>query len=412
MHMAFIATIILSSTALSQAQDRVRVESEFPVRAITAGPNAHWFGYYDKLQFDPSGRYVLGMQTTFEGRKATADDAVTIGMVDLEDDDHWIPLGTTRAWSWQQGCMLQWLPGSKSEIIYNDRQDDAFVSIIQDVFTGEKRTLPRAVYAVSPNGKQAVSVNFARIDQTRPGYGYAGGTDPGFDELAPDNDGIYTLDLETGDAKLLFTYAQIRDIPWDSKPLGKHWFNHLLYSPSGERFIFLHRAKVDADGKGRWHTRMFTAGADGSGLHVLADHDMVSHFIWRDAEHILAWAREPDIGDRFVLYKDQDQVFDIIGDGVLARDGHCTYSPDGQWICTDTYPGKDMMHKLMLYRPSDGKLVHIGKFYRPKPTDDEFRCDLHPGWSRDGRYLCIDSMHGGDQRQMYLIDVSSVTLAD
>ena len=31
-----------------------------PVRAITKGPQYHWFGYYDKLQFDPTSRYVLG----------------------------------------------------------------------------------------------------------------------------------------------------------------------------------------------------------------------------------------------------------------------------------------------------------------------------------------------------------------
>ena len=37
------------------------------VRAITRGPKFHWFGYYDKLQFDPTGRYVLGMEVGFEG---------------------------------------------------------------------------------------------------------------------------------------------------------------------------------------------------------------------------------------------------------------------------------------------------------------------------------------------------------
>ncbi len=27
-----------------------------PTRAITRGPRKHWFGYYDKLQFDPTSR--------------------------------------------------------------------------------------------------------------------------------------------------------------------------------------------------------------------------------------------------------------------------------------------------------------------------------------------------------------------
>jgi len=44
-----------------------------PCRATTAGPKFHWFGYYDKLQFDPTSRYVLGMEVDFEGRSPRAD---------------------------------------------------------------------------------------------------------------------------------------------------------------------------------------------------------------------------------------------------------------------------------------------------------------------------------------------------
>ena len=60
---------------------------EVRVRPITRGPRHHWFGYYDKLEFDPSGRFVLGMAVDFEGRSPTPVDAIGIGMVDLEDDD-------------------------------------------------------------------------------------------------------------------------------------------------------------------------------------------------------------------------------------------------------------------------------------------------------------------------------------
>ena len=87
-----------------------------PVRTITKGPKFHWFGYYDKLQFDPTCRYVLGMEVDFEHRAPRPDDAIKIGMVDLEENDRWIELGESRAWCWQQGCMLQWLPGSKTRL--------------------------------------------------------------------------------------------------------------------------------------------------------------------------------------------------------------------------------------------------------------------------------------------------------
>lgn len=30
-----------------------RIPERFPVRSITSYPRFHWFGYYDKLQFDP-----------------------------------------------------------------------------------------------------------------------------------------------------------------------------------------------------------------------------------------------------------------------------------------------------------------------------------------------------------------------
>ena len=77
-----------------------------PVRALTRGPGFHWFGYYDKLEFDPTGRYVLSNEVGFEHRSPKADDTIAVGMVDTQDNDRWIELGTSRAWNWQQGCML------------------------------------------------------------------------------------------------------------------------------------------------------------------------------------------------------------------------------------------------------------------------------------------------------------------
>ena len=54
-------------------------------------------------------------------------------MVDLQENDRWTELGQSRAWNWQQGCMLQWLPGSQTEVIWNDREDGRFVSHVLDV---------------------------------------------------------------------------------------------------------------------------------------------------------------------------------------------------------------------------------------------------------------------------------------
>ena len=124
-----------------------------PVRTITSGPKFHWFGYYDKHQFDPTGRYVLSMQVDFEHRAPRADDVIKIGMVDLQDGDKWIELGSSRAWGWQQGCMLQWVPGTKNTVLWNDRQDGRFVCHLMNVSTRKTRTIPYPIYTVTPNLK-------------------------------------------------------------------------------------------------------------------------------------------------------------------------------------------------------------------------------------------------------------------
>jgi hypothetical protein len=125
------AIALSSRFALAKAE----VRSKFPVRTITSGPKFHWFGYYDKLEFDPTNRYVLGMEVDFEHRSPTPKDSINIGMVDLHDGDRWIELGRSNAWCWQQGCMLQWLPGSESTMVWNDRDGDHYCCRLLDVTT-------------------------------------------------------------------------------------------------------------------------------------------------------------------------------------------------------------------------------------------------------------------------------------
>lgn len=185
--------------------------------------------------------------------------------------------------------MLQWLPGSDTDVIWNDRDGERFVCHVLNVHSGERRTLPAPVYALSPDGRFAVFPDFRRLNDMRPGYGYAGVLDPNTDRLAPEDAGIWRLDVHTGDTKLLLSFADVvrlANLHGDWRG-AKHWFNHLLFSPDGERFVFLHRWR--APGQMGFSTRMVSANQDGEALYVVDPYGGTSHFIWRDPAHILAW---------------------------------------------------------------------------------------------------------------------------
>ncbi len=400
----------LAAGLAAQACGRRAAPALPPVRAITRGPGHHWFGYYDKLEFDPQGRLALGMRVGFEHRSPSPTDEVRIGMVDIHDGDRWSDLGSSTAWCWQQGCMLQWIPGSSSEVIWNDRQDGQYVSRILDVETGATRTLPSPVYALSPDGSWAVTTDFRRLNDTRPGYGYVGIPDPNAAVETPEDVGVWKLDLTTGKRELLISVAEAAAVPnlhTDATGL-KHYFNHLLVSPDGTRVIFLHRWRNRPGSGPGFGTRMFTIGSDGSRPHVLDPHGRTSHFIWRDPEHILAWAWHPSHREKFYLFKDLTDQTEVIAPDVMPRNGHCTYLPGNRWILNDTYPDENRLQHPYLYEVSSGRRVPLGHFVSPPEYSGEWRCDTHPRCSPDGMKVVLDSPHGGNGRQMYMIDVSDI----
>lgn len=395
------------SRQLFAADDAAETQEKLPpVRTITRGPKHHWFGYYDKLLFDPTGRYVVGMEVDFEHRSPKPDDVIRVGMIDLQDGDRWIELGQSTAWCWQQGCMLQWRPGSATEVLWNDRQNNAYVCHILDVKSGKRRTVPHPIYAVSPDGRWAVATDFRRLGDMRPGYGYNGIDDPNRNVAAPSDSGLWKIDLETGAQKLLVRLSDMPKVPFPRGDVtkAKHWFNHLLISPDGNRIEFLNRFRAPGAKQGH-KTRMLTVAPDGSDLRIVDQNGLTSHFIWRDPRHILAWsAYAKPYG--FYLFEDKTQgEVELL---LASDDGHCTYLPGDQWMLADTYPRKDRTQNVYLYNIATKQRRSLGSFLLPKEYEGEWRCDTHPLASPDGRAVVFESPHAGQGRQMHLIDISGI----
>ncbi len=373
----------------------------------TVPPRHHFFGYYEKCPWDAENRDVLAMESSFADRMPTAKDSLSLGL---------IPHGTRRfeafdqtlAWCWQQGTMLQWLPQSGRQVIYNQRAGNRFVSVIRDLETGAVRTLPLPIYAVSPRGDYALSLNFSRLNRERPGYGYEGVPDRTKDDLCPANDGIYHLDLKTGAWKLILSLQHAADLKRTENMNGAmQKFNHIQINPAGTRCAVIHRWRPPTNGKEIRCDRLITVNPDGTEPYLLADFGLFSHYDWTGENQIIAWAETPEKGQHYYLFDDQTHNKKIIGAGALDCDGHVTLSPDRKWLLTDTYPDRNNFRTLLLWKWPDGPRVDIAKFYSPPELAGPLRCDLHPRWDRSGQKICIDSAHMGT-RQMYILDVSHV----
>jgi hypothetical protein len=386
----------------------------FDINGISPDDGGNWFfGYFDKYPWDVSGRYILANRAEFMDRQPTADDRLIVGMIDCKDKNGFIKIGETRAWCWQQGCMLQWLNDSSgTKVIYNDRDEDKFVSRVVDVLSGEKRTLCRPVYCLSPDGRYALSVNFSRLDRERPGYGYAGGADESADEKYPENDGVWLIDMEKNTAELIISFARIvRTFNRPGMNDNANWFNHLLFSPDSKRFAFFHRWRT---GDGKHLTHMFSSDIDGNDIYLLNPDDMTSHYTWFDNNKIIAFANRHGRGWNYYEFTDQIRSVREVGPEELkGMDGHCSYSPDKRWMLTDSYPTRENNYhrSLFLFDNHRRELFELGRFYADPKLATPVRCDLHPNWSRDCSRICFDSIHEGTRR-IYVMDVSQLTSAE
>jgi len=109
-----------------------------------------------------------------------------------------------------------------------------------------------------------------------------------------------------------------------------------------------------------------------------------------------------------LLFTDRTRHTEALDAAYFIRDGHCSYSPDLNWLLYDSYPIDDYRY-LYLYDLQRRCGITLGAFYSPAPSND-FRCDLHPRWSPNGQQISFDSLHEG-YRGVYRMDLSGIVSA-
>lgn len=394
-----------------------KIQSEGNIVRISPDDSAHeyFFGYYDKSPWDASDRYMLCLRAKDTWSDVSPKEKADIILIDTglpEDDKNRVrKIAETSAWNVQQSCMLQWLgPDFSSRILFNDYRDGRYVSVVKDIKSGEERVIPAPVYTVSADGKTALTLDFSRLYNLRPGYGYYNVSEETKGVALPDTTAVWKIDLTTGGVQSLLTYkdfATFQPRPEMQEAGSVHKVNHLMLSPSGERCMVLYRWFVGE----RKYTRLVTFDtADGKNMYVLSDDDMVSHCFWKDDEHILAFENKKDGGPGYYLMKDKTQEYSHCWPQ-LSNDGHPSYSPDRSLIVTDTYPDRARIAEVKLMDGDETKpdVKVIARVFAPFKYDNDTRCDLHPRWNHKGDKICLDSVFEG-HRGLYVVGLSDEML--
>jgi len=390
-----------------------KIKSEGNIVRLSPDDASHeyFFGYYDKSPWDASDRYVLCMRATDTWSDVSPKEKADILLIDTvlpETDKNRVKkIAETSSWNVQQSCMLQWLgPDYFSRILFNDYRNGKYVAVIKEVESGKERVIDAPVYTVSADGKTALTLDFSRLYNLRPGYGYYNVPEKTAGVALPDATAVWKIDLESGEVTGLLTYkdfALFQPRPEMQESGSVHKVNHLMISPNGKRCMVLYRWFVGQ----RKYTRLVTFDtADGKNMYVLSDDDMVSHCFWKDDAHILAFENKRDGGPGYYFMTDKTQNY-IHCWPQLSNDGHPSYSPDRSLIVTDTYPNRARVAEVKLMDGSDEKnndVRVIARVFAPFKYDNDTRCDLHPRWNHRGDAVCFDSVFQG-HRGLYSVEV-------
>lgn len=370
------------------------------IRVSPNAPGEYFFGYYDKSPWDATGRYMLCMKA--EDTWSDPDPKTTVDLLLLDTYNGYKAkkIATSHVWNVQQGCMLQWLgPYFTDKVIYNDMRNGKYCSVILNIKTGkEEKIIDMPVYTVSNDGKTALSLDFNRLHRLRKGYGYSLLEEETKNDKQPDKTAIWRINLETGEITPLLKYTDFLKFEPRKEMKGSECkVNHLMLSPDGKRFMVLFRW---FEGK-RKYTRLVTCNTDGSEMYNLSDDDMVSHCYWKNNTEILAFENKHKSGPGYYLMKDKSKDYHHFWPSMSA-DGHPSYSPDGSLTVTDTYPNRARVAEIKLMKEENIKV--IARVFAPFKYDNDTRCDLHPRWSRDGKFICFDSVFEG-KRGLYIIPI-------
>ena len=353
----------------------------------------YFFGYYDLPATDLSGRHLCH-RVSFMDRMQEATDVAELGYV---KDGIFTGFAKTTAWNFQQGALLQFHPTKSDTVYYNSVENGVFCTVEQDLCTGAKRCTDRPAAAISADGKWGLGIQFGRVFAFRPGYGYAGLTDPYADVCAPAEDGVFLIDMETGRSRLLVSYAQMQE-PAGFDPDKKILVNHINFAYDSDRYAMLVRDFPTPEKQG-WSTTLMVGNRRGDIKSVLKN-TFVSHYRWANERELVVYCTIDEKPSMYLI-DTESGAWRELDTPYFCRKGiadiHCNLLRDGKYIIGDGYPIEGYRYLIAYNRESGASKVLLGAFSVAPPVVD-VRCDLHARFSADGRFVTYDTTENGKRQ--------------
>ncbi len=128
----------------------------------------------------------------------------------------------------------------KYKFIYNVFEDKKYKSKIYNIKSNSFKIIDFPIYDTYKD-QFAISLNFERLDIGRGDYAYKN-ENTTIDWKDNSNDGLYFIDLEKNEKKLILSLEEIIKFNYkDSMKNAKHKFNHIMISSNRGKSDFMHR---------------------------------------------------------------------------------------------------------------------------------------------------------------------------
>jgi len=374
------------------------------ISQLTTGPRHHFFGYIGHVQNVPwsgDGRYIVALRTSFQDRMPEPGEPADVVLIDTQNANRIEKIDESRAWNFQQGTMFYWNPSAADrELIFNDRDPvtHRVFTVIYDV-VARKRVrefrfddTPIGNSGVAQRGGTFLGLNYGRMARLRPVTGYPGAFDWNPDETAPADDGVFIVDLNTGEKRLLVSFADLAGVV-DTQ--GRDLFiNHTLWSRDDSHIYFYVRG--DFGSRARKLDVPVSIRSNGTGL---STHRYIGgHPEWLDGTRVIGSS-----GDQMVVYDvEKSQIVETLGGAETFPKvgGDVALSPDSKWLVVGDRRGEENFY--VVFRRADRARVQTRGFPHPGYASGDLRVDGLPCWNRTSDGFLFPAIANDGTRQLFL----------